>query len=98
MKETFSMKQRGNCYHTQQVKKEDIVGAVCEHLEELTAQDQLKHMGCEVFNKHKCVFEPHVDELPTNVYCQIQLKDASKSIMTWSYSSPRSLVDLALTS
>ena len=48
-------------------------------------------MGCEVFNKYKCVFEPipHVDELPTDVYCRIQLKDASKTIATRSYSSPR---------
>ena len=74
----------------QKLKKEDIVGAVHECLEELTTQDQLKHMGCKIFDKYKHVFEPipHVDELPTNVYCWIQLKDASKTITTQSYSSP----------
>ena len=47
-------------------------------------------MGHEIFNKYKQVFEPipHVDELPTNVYCRIQLKDALKTIATRSYSSP----------
>ena len=48
-------------------------------------------MGLEIFNKYKCVFEPipHVDELPTDVYCQIQLKDTTKSITTRTYSSPQ---------
>ena len=61
-----------------------------ERLEELTTQDQLKCMGREIFDKYKHVFEPipHVDELPTDVYCRIQLKDASKMIATRSYSSP----------
>ena len=69
----------------------DTVGAVRKCLKELTMQDQLKRMGREVFTKYKNVFEPipHVDELLTNVYCQIQLKDASKIITTWSYSSPQ---------
>ena len=80
-----------NCYHTQWLKKLDIVGAVHECLEELTMQDQLKHMGCEVFHKCKPAFEPipHVDKLLTDVYCRIQLKYACRSIVTRSYSSPR---------
>ena len=47
-------------------------------------------MGLEIFDKYKHVFEPipHVDELPTNVYCRIQLKDATKSITMRTYSSP----------
>ena len=62
---------------------------MCEHLEELTAQDQLKCMGSDVFSKYKPAFEPipHVNDLPTDVYCQIQLKDATKSIATRTYSS-----------
>ena len=70
--------------------KLDIVGAVCEHLEELTAQDQLKCMGSEVFSKYKTAFQPipHINNLPTDVYCRIQLKDATRSIATRSYSSP----------
>ena len=60
-----------NCYCTQLLKRLDIVGAVCEHLEELTVQDQLKHMGCEVFHKYKPAFAPipHIDKLPTDVHC-----------------------------
>ena len=47
-----------------------------ECLKDLAAQQQLKQMGLEMFNKYKCVFEPipHADELPTNVYCQINSK------------------------
>ena len=61
-----------------------------ERLEELTTQDQLKCMGHEIFDKYKRVSEPipHVDELPTDVFCWIQLKDALKTIATQSYSSP----------
>jgi hypothetical protein len=41
--------------------------------------------------KHKDIFEPipHLDELPTDVYCHIQLKDVSKTVSTCSYSMPR---------
>ena len=91
MKSSFSTKQKLNAYHKQRIKKVDIVGAVRERLKDLAAQQQLKRMGLEVFDKYKCVFEPipHVDELPTNVYCQIQLKDATKYITMRTYSSPQ---------
>ena len=91
MKEKFTMKRKAGYYRTQKLMKGDIIGAVRERLEELTAQDQLKRMGREIFDKYKRVFEPipHVDKLPTDVYCRIQLKDASKTIATQSYSSPR---------
>ena len=90
MKEKFTTKQKVDYYRTQKLMKGDIIGAVHERLEELTTQDQLKRMGREIFNKYKRVFEPipHVDELPTNIYCWIQLKDTSKTIATWLYSSP----------
>src|ERR1700685_3413424 len=44
-----------------------------------------------VKDKHSNVFHPipHVDELPTNVYCRIKLKDVSKTITTCTYTSPR---------
>ena len=37
--------------------------------------------------KYKDIFDPipHLDDLPTNVYCRIQLKDASKTFATHSY-------------
>ena len=69
MKDIFLTKQMENCYCTQWLWTLDTVGAVRKRLEELTAQDQLKHMGHEVSTKYKNVFEPipHVDELPTDV-------------------------------
>jgi hypothetical protein len=36
---------------------------------------------------------PHIDELPTDVYCRIQLKDAYKTISTRTYSTPRKYKD-----
>ena len=59
-------------------------------LRKLVTQDQLKCMGHEVFDKYRHIFEPipHADKLPADIYCWIQLKDAPKSIVTWSYSSP----------
>ncbi|KIM78639.1 hypothetical protein PILCRDRAFT_11097 [Piloderma croceum F 1598] len=47
-------------------------------------------MSDAVKAKYSKVFNPipHVDELPTNVYFQIKLKDASKMFTTCSYSSP----------
>jgi hypothetical protein len=32
---------------------------------------------------------PHLEQLPSGVYCQIQLKDASQCTQTHSYSTPR---------
>jgi hypothetical protein len=32
---------------------------------------------------------PHVDQLPTDVYCRIKLKDVSKTITTCTYTSPQ---------
>jgi hypothetical protein len=44
-----------------------------------------------VRDKYSDVFDaiPHLDELPTNVYCCIKLKDDTKTIATRSYSTPR---------
>ena len=44
-----------------------------------------------VKEKYSNVFSaiPHIDDLPTDVYCRIQLKDATKTITTRSYSTPR---------
>jgi len=41
--------------------------------------------------KHKDIFEPipHLDELPTDVYCCIKLKDITKTFATHSYSTPQ---------
>jgi Reverse transcriptase (RNA-dependent DNA polymerase)/RNase H-like domain found in reverse transcriptase len=72
-------------------KPVDVVVAVQVHIEALTAQEQLNHLSDAVKKKHKDIFEPipHLDELPTDVYCRIQLKYGSKTVSTCSYSTPR---------
>ena len=55
MKPTFSTKWKSNAYCIQCAHKSDIVGTVQECLEELAAQQQLKCIGLEVFNKYKSV-------------------------------------------
>jgi Reverse transcriptase (RNA-dependent DNA polymerase) len=56
-----------------------------------TRQEQLNRLSDAIKTKHKDIFEPipHLNELPTDVYCRIQLKDASKTFVTRSYSTPR---------
>jgi hypothetical protein len=48
-------------------------------------------MGREMMTEFKDVFAPipHVNRLPDEVFCQIKLKDASQSIKTQTYSTPR---------
>jgi hypothetical protein len=69
----------------------DIVSAVRQRVEVLAAQVKLEHKGKEIMTEFKDVFAPipHIDELPMDVYCRIQLKDASQSIRARSYSTPR---------
>jgi hypothetical protein len=56
----------------------------------LAAQEQHDRMSEAVKAKYSKVFNLilHVDQLPTDVYCRIKLKDASKTINTHIYSSP----------
>ena len=90
LQSTFAAKWKAGAYHTNHIRNLDVVGTVCERLEELAAQNQLEHMEKEVFAKYKAVFEPipHVDDLPTDIWCRINIKDASKTIMMRTYSSP----------
>lgn len=69
----------------------DTLGAVRQRIETLTCLEELNRLGEAVKEKYKDIFEPipHLDELPTDVYCRIKLKDAKKSITTRSYSTPR---------
>jgi hypothetical protein len=68
----------------------DALAAIRLRIESLTAQEQLDRLSDEVKKKYAKVFEPipHIDELPTDVYCRIQLKDAYKKISTRLYSTP----------
>jgi Reverse transcriptase (RNA-dependent DNA polymerase)/Aspartyl protease len=73
------------------VKPFDIVGAMRGRIEVLAAQEKLKQMGMEMITEFKDVFTPipHLDKLPTNVYCRIKLKDATKTVTTRTYTTPR---------
>ena len=69
--------------------------AVRVHVETFAAQEQLSKLSDAVKTKYSKVFNPilHIDELLTEVYCRIKLKDASKMITTRTYSSPRKFKD-----
>jgi hypothetical protein len=73
------------------VKPVDVIGAVREHIEGLVAAAKLQALGDTLIKEYSDVFAliPHLDELPTDVYCRIHLKDAAQTIKTRSYSCPR---------
>lgn len=68
-----------------------MLAAVRMRVESLAAQEELQRLGSTVVNDFSDVFDPipHTHDLPTDVYCTIALKDASKTIRTRTYSSPR---------
>ena len=76
-----------------------IVCAIRQRVETLAAEQKLRLLSDEIKQKNEDVFAPipHIDRLPTEVYCRIKLKDASKTIMAQTYSTPtkiqRSLAD-----
>ena len=57
----------------------------------LAAQQELLTLGIKMKKDFQQVFSeiPHIDELPTDVYCRIRVKDASKTVQTRTYSTPR---------
>src|SRR5882762_8235108 len=74
----------------EEVKPVDIISAVCERVEILAAQEQLK-LGTKLKMEFKDIFSaiPHHDNLPTDFYCRIKLKDVSKCVSTRLYATPR---------
>jgi len=81
--------------HTQfkfeSVKPVDPVAAIRQRIEVLAAQKELEQLGNQMKSEFNDVFSqiPHLDDLPTDVYCRIRLKDASKCLQTRTYSTPR---------
>jgi hypothetical protein len=76
--------------HTyKKVKQVDAIATICVRVETLAAQEQLDRLSDAVKTKYSIVFNPipHVDELPTDVYFHIKLKDAFKMITTHTYIS-----------
>jgi hypothetical protein len=77
------------------VKQVDVIAAVRERVEVLAHWAELDDKGSKLKAEFKCLFEPmpHVDELPTDVLCQIKLKDTEKTFQSCSYQSPRKYKD-----
>jgi len=67
------------------------MAAIRQRIEVLAAQKELENLGTQMKSKFKDIFSeiPHLDELPTDVYCRIRLKDASKCIQICTYSTPQ---------
>ena len=61
-----------------------------EQFKILATKVQLEEMGVRLVFDFKDVFEPipHVNQLPADVYCTIELKDATQKITSRSYSTP----------
>lgn len=55
----------------EEVKPVDLVAAVRQHIKALNIQDQLNWLETTVKDKYKDIFAsiPHIDDLPTNIYC-----------------------------
>lgn len=75
------------------VKPVDVIAAVRERVEILAHWDDLNKRAEKLKSEYKCIFEPmpHVENLPTDVYCEIKLKKekADMQFQTRSYQSPR---------
>ncbi|KAJ7180007.1 hypothetical protein C8R43DRAFT_1117349 [Mycena crocata] len=59
------------------VKPVNVI-AIREHIEVLAHWEELNTIADKLKNEHSCLFEPmpHVNDLPTDVLCEIKLKDA----------------------
>ena len=60
-------------YRFEPVKHIDPIAAIRQQIKVLTVQHKLQQLGDQIKFKFKEVFSkiPHLDELPTDVYCLI---------------------------
>lgn len=67
----------------------NIFTAIQQTIENVVAKIDLEKMGAQMVTEYHNVFEPipHVNQLPTDVYCNIQLKDATQQITSRLYST-----------
>jgi hypothetical protein len=95
LKKVCEKRKRQVDSRSEKIKPLDIIGAIRQCVECLASQDALRLRGEAIKAEFRAVFEPipHLNELPTDVYCRIQLKDASQRIQTHSYSTPRKYRD-----
>jgi len=82
---------RGRYHDSEIIEPLRIIAAVRQTIENLAAKVELEKLGIKLVLDFKDVFEPipHVNRLPDDVYCTIELKDATQRITSRSYSTPR---------
>ena len=78
-------------YKFEQVKPVDVLAVIRQRIEILAAQKELERLGIQMKKEFQDVFSkiPHLDELPTDVFCRIKLKDAFKTVQTRTYTTPQ---------
>ena len=79
------------CHAFETVAPVNVTLAVQQRVEVLAVQQELQTLGIKMKKNFQQVFSeiPHINELPTDVYCHIRLKDTSKTVQTHTYSTPR---------
>ena len=79
----------------EKVMEFNVIGAVCKRIKVLAAQEILIMWEQKLKSEYKSVFEPipHVNGLPSDIVTEIHIKDAEKTIKSWSYPSPRRYKD-----
>ncbi|KAJ3924595.1 MAG: hypothetical protein NXY57DRAFT_907940 [Lentinula lateritia] len=73
------------------VRPIDVAAAVQARIEELSELERLAALGDGIKTRFADVFGdiPHLDELPTDITCNISLKDANMTMQSQGYASPR---------
>jgi len=73
----------------------DVIAAIREWVEILADKAKLIEQSDKLCDEFKDVFNPllHYDDLSDEIHCKINLKDASQTIKTQSYSCPRKYRD-----
>jgi len=71
-------------YKFEEVKPVDVLVVIRERIKILAVQKELERLGIQMKEEFRDIFSkiPHLDDLPTDVFCQIKLKDASKTVQT----------------
>ncbi|KAJ7785793.1 hypothetical protein B0H16DRAFT_1753716 [Mycena metata] len=77
------------------VREVDVVAAIRQKISHFEESERRQKLGDKLKSEYRPIFEPipHVDNLPTDVLCEIKMKDAYQSISKRSYQSPRKYKD-----
>lgn len=69
----------------------DVAAVVHARVEQLSEMERLTKLGADIKARFADVFGdiPHMEELPTDITCNISLKDANMTMQSRGYASPR---------